>query len=313
MTMTYLVSFWLAAAAVAGVSQAPETGRPYVLGSDDLITIRALHVPEMPEKPVRVEADGFVRLPLVGRLRAGGLTAAQLEEELSRRLRTYIETPEVSVEVTEQRSQPFSVIGAVKNPGVHQLGGPKSLLEALSLAGGLESDAGYSIRIARRASEGPLPLPNACRDESGDFIAAETGLEEVMRGGAAGNLEIKPHDVITVARAKMVYVIGEVRKPGGFTLQERENVSVLQVLSMAEGLTRTAGPARAKVLRPNGPGGQRQEIPVNLNDVLSGKLRDLPLMPEDILFVPNSASKSAALRTVEAAIQMGTGIVIWRR
>jgi len=85
------------------------------------------------------------------------------------------------------------------------------------------------------------------------------------------------------------------------------------VLSLAEGLSRTAGPGSARVLRPNPTGGQRLEIPVNLSQILAGKGADVSLEPDDILFVPNSAARSGTLRALEAVIQMGTGMVIWRR
>jgi polysaccharide export outer membrane protein len=236
-----------------------------------------------------------------------------LEEALRKRLAVYVEEPEVSVGLVEQRSQPVSVLGAVKNPGVQQLHGSKSLVEVLSLAGGVEADAGYSLRIARHIEQGALPLPGGQPDAAGTLNVAEVSLQEVMDGRfAAGNLAVKPHDIITVPRAKMVYVIGEVKKAGGFVLHERENMTVLQAVSLAEGLNRTAGGKNARILRPQGAGTDRKEIPVNLNSILDGKSSDVTLQPDDILFVPNSTSKSVALRTVEAAIQLGTGIAIWR-
>jgi len=125
-------------------------------------------------------------------------------------------------------------------------------------------------------------------------------------------MTIKPYDVVTVPRAKMVYVIGEVKKQGGFVLRETQHISVLQALAMAEGMTKTAGGKNAKVLRPTGDGDHREELPVNVPGILAGKTPDARLEPGDILFVPNSAAKSATFRTIEAAIQMATGLVIWR-
>jgi len=291
-----------------------QSNSAYPLGPDDQISIHAMHVPEMPDKPLRIEADGYVRLPLVGRIQAAGLTPVRLEEELRKRLAVYVEEPEVSVELIEQHSQPVSVLGAVKTPGVQQLHGNKSLVEVLAMAGGVDADAGYSLRIARRIEEGPLPLPSARRDLASPLTVADVNLQEVMDGASAAcSLIVKPHDVITVPRAKMIYVIGEVKKSGGFVLHERENMTVLQALSMAEGLNRTAGPKNARILRPLEPGAARQVIPVNLSAIQEGKSPDLALQPDDILLVPNSATKSAMLRTMEAAIQIGTGIVVWGR
>ena len=299
---------WTAMAAHA--AQQPAA---YILGPDDQITVHALLVPEIAEKAIRIESDGWINLPLAGRVKAGGLTASQLEQAIVERLKVYLEQPQVSIDVTEMKSQPVSVLGAVKNPGVHQLGGPKTLVEVLSLAGGVEVDAGYSVRIARRVNAGALPLPDAQRDATGQFVVAEVGLEDVMDGRhIASTLEIQPHDVITVPRARLVYAIGEVKKPGGFVLREKQSVSVLQVLALAEGLSRTAGAGSARVLRPNPAGGPREEIPVNLNQLMAGKCADVALQPDDILFVPNSMAKSGLMRAMEAAIQMGTGMAIWR-
>jgi polysaccharide export outer membrane protein len=285
----------------------------YVLGPDDQIVVHALLVPEITDKPIRIESDGSLNLPLVGRVEAGGLTSRQLETVIATRLRTFVEQPQVSIDVAEQRSQPVSVLGAVKNPGVHQLRGPKSLVEVLSIAGGVEQDAGYTVRIERHTDQGSLPLAGAQVDPTGQFSVAEVNLEDVLDGKhAAGALIVKPNDVITVPRARLVYVIGEVKKSGGFAMHEKQNISVLQALALAEGLNRTAGLSGARVLRNNPVTGQREEIPVNLKSIFDGKSPDLPLAPEDILFVPNSMAKSSAMRAVEAAIQLGTGVVIWK-
>jgi polysaccharide export outer membrane protein len=224
-----------------------------------------------------------------------------------------LEQPEVSIDVAEQRSQPISVLGAVKNPGVHQLKGPKSLVEVLSIAGGVEQDAGYIVRIERHTDQGALPLAGATVDPTGRFSVAEVNLEDVMDGKhAAGALLVKPNDVISVPRARLVYVVGEVKKSGGFAIHEKQNISVLQALSLAEGLTRTASMSGARVLHNNPATGAREEIPINLKSIFEGKNPDLALVPEDILFIPNSMAKSSAMRAVEAAIQMGTGVVIWK-
>jgi polysaccharide export outer membrane protein len=308
LAMTVAALAWTAAAAHAAEERAA-----YVLGPDDQITIHALLAPEIADKAIRIESDGWINLPLAGRVKAGGMTASQLEQAIVERLKAYLEQPQVSIDITEMKSQPVSVLGAVKSPGVYQLRGPKSLVEVLSLAGGVEADAGYSVRISRRVSEGALPLPNAQRDDTGEFVVAEVALEDVMDGRhAASTLAIQPHDVIMAPRARLVYAIGEVKKPGGFVLREKQTVSVLQVLALAEGLSRTAGGGSARVLRPNPAGGRREEIPVNLNRLMAGKCADVALRPDDILFVPNSMAKSGFVRAMEAAIQVGSGMAIWR-
>jgi polysaccharide export outer membrane protein len=284
-----------------------------VIGLDDQIAIRALHAPEISDKTMRIPPDGYITLALIGRVHAAGLTVHALETEIKSRLSAYIQEPEVSVNVLEFKSQPVSVLGAVKTPGIRQLEGPQSIMDLLSAAGGLEPDAGYTVTLMRRREWGPIPLPQARADASAQFSVADVNLPDLMEGKAPeNNILIRPHDVITVPRAKLVYVIGEVHKSGGFVVREQETISVLQVLSLAEGLQRTAAPDRAKVLRREVPGADKKEIAVNVKRILEGKDADMALKPDDILFIPNSASKSVAIRSIEAAIQMGTGIVIWR-
>jgi polysaccharide biosynthesis/export protein len=283
----------------------------YVLGADDQITIQALEAEEISNKPVRIDADGYITLPLLGRLRASGLTAGQLEAEMTARLKAYIQEPQVSVNITEFRSQPVSVIGQVKNPGVLQLQGRKTLVEVLSLAGGLQPDAGHSVKITRRPEWGPIPLSTAVKDPGGNFSIAEVNLKGIMEAkNPEENILIQPNDVISVPRAEMIYVIGEVRKPGGFILSDRKTVSVLQALSLAEGLELTAGSKNAKIIRGSSTS-SRTEIPLNLKDVLAGKTTDIAMYPDDILFVPNSSARTILGKAAEAALRMGTGIAIY--
>src|SRR5260370_15449747 len=126
------------------------------------------------------------------------------------------------------------------------------------------------------------------------------------------NILIQPNDVISVPRAELIYVVGEVKKAGGFPLDGHESLSVLRAISLSEGLLPTASPAGVRIHRGGQGVGERQEIAVDLKRILSGKAPDVSLQPDDILFVPSSASKKAGIRAIEAAIQLGTGVVIWR-
>jgi len=308
---------WVALLSCASVAawQEPSPGPPdtYVLGPGDEIVIRAPDAPEIADRPVRIDMRGFINLPLVGRLQAGGLTVEQLEAELTRRLKTYLVEPQVAVSVNQYRSQPVSVLGAVGSPGVLQLEGRKTLFEVLSLAGGLRPDAGDTIRITRRKQWGRIPLPGATEDPTGQFWTAEVPVKSVMEAqNPEQNILVCPFDVITVPRAQMVYVIGSVRKPGGFVLGDKEILTVLQALSLAEGLDRGAAPQNAKILRASQGSTTRTEIPIDLKRILQGKASDVPLGPDDILFVPGSTSKNLAYRSVEAMFAIGTGFAIYR-
>lgn len=286
----------------------------YRLGPDDQLALRGLDADELTGAPVTVAIDGTVNLPLAGRFRAAGLTLPQFEAELNSRLRAHILAPALTATVTEYRSQPVSVLGAVKNPGVYQVRGQKTLLEALSLAGGLREDAGPVVKLARSRDHGRLTLPRVALDPTGTFDVADIGVRSLMEASApAENVAVTGGDVITVPRAGMVYVVGDVRRAGGFVLGERDTMSLLQALSLAEGLTPGASPKGAKILRASTDGGSRTEVPVNLSRTLAGKAPDLQLRPDDILFVPGSLAKKTSLRVLEAAISLGTGIAIYRR
>jgi polysaccharide export outer membrane protein len=289
----------------------PSTVRDtYVLGPDDVVSIRVADAENINSDRYRIENDGYLHVPMIGRIAAGGLTPQELEAELARHLKAYIQEPDVTVSIVEFRSQPVSVLGAVKTPGVQQLRGRKTLVEMLSLAGGLDPAAGGRIRITRRLSQGAIPLKNAVSD--GQFSVAEVNLKEILETGKPeGNILIKPHDVISVPRAEMVYVTGQVQKSGGFVLNEHDSITVLQALSLAGGVDRTASTQNARILR-RGAAADRSEIPVNVQKILDGKASDIALEPEDILFIPSSVPKKAALRALEIAIQVGTGVAIFR-
>jgi polysaccharide export outer membrane protein len=285
----------------------------YLLGPDDQLEISGPELNDIANKPIRIDGGGDMEVPLAGRVHVSGLTAQQAEQELNKVLSKYIRDPQVVVSVAEVRSQPVSILGAVSTPGVHQVQGHKTLLEMLALAGGMRPDAGYSIRITRQLEWGCIPLPKVEPDASGRFSVAEVNLKKIMEAkDPEQNIQIFPHDVITVPKAEMVYVIGDVKHSGGFVLSEAESMSVLQALSLAEGLNGTADARHARILRLMHDTDQREELPVDVKGVLAGKKTDIALRGDDILFVPGSAGKKASLRAVEAAIQTGTGMAIWR-
>ena|SRR5437867_700393 len=277
-----LTALMVAFACVSAIAQpvvarmSTQVGPGYILGPDDQIVIRVLDAEEISEKPVLIDTDGYIKLPLIERVRAAGLTVAELETEIASRLKLYLQQPQVAVSIVEFRSQPVSVLGAVTNSGIVQLRGRKTLFEVISAAGGLRGEAGNSIKITRRKEFGRIPLPSAADDLTGQFSVAEVTVKSVMEArNPQENIEIKPNDVISVPRAELVYVIGAVKRAGGFVLNEREQISVLQVLSMAEGLDRLAAGKNAKVLRSSEGVSNRVEIPVDLNKILAGKASDV--------------------------------------
>lgn len=285
----------------------------YVLGPDDQIKIWSLGMEEISDKPVRIDPSGDLDLPIIGKVHAAGLTLQQLRASLVNRFSSEVRKPQVSVEIVDFGSQPVSVMGEVSQPGVFQLHGRKTLTEVLSLAGGLSEHAGPRINISRQLQAGPIPLSNAKVDPTGKFSVAEVQVRDILTASnPAQNILICPHDVITVPTADMVFVMGEVRKPGPVVLNDRSSISVLQAVSMAEGYGPAPAPQSAKIVRIVPGSSARQEIPVNLKKILAGKAEDIGLRPNDILVVPPSASKKAMVRALEAAVQTATGVAIWR-
>ncbi|WP_321476836.1 polysaccharide biosynthesis/export family protein [uncultured Paludibaculum sp.] len=286
----------------------------YVLGPGDQLIVRVLDMEEMSKDPFQIDMRGNINLPMTGRIYAKGMTVEQLEEAIAERLKAYIKQPDVSVMLQEMRSQPVSVLGSVRTPGVHQLQGEKNLLEVLSLAGGLQPDAGYSVRIAREKQWGKIPLPGAKLDDTGQYWIAEVGVKELMEARAPEkNIPIKPHDVVTAPKGQIVYVMGAVKKSGGFVLGEKERTTVLEALSMAEGFDNFAKRGGAKILRKTDKPEQRLEIALDLGKILDGKQKDVPMEQDDILFVPTSGVRKTLARAGEAAFGIGTGVAVYRR
>lgn len=310
----------------------------YRIGPEDLLEISVFEAPEL-NRQLRVSASGEISLPLLGAVQAAGLTPKELEFVLQELLRrTYMKDPHVGVYVREMESHPVSVFGAVKKPGVYQIRGARTLLEVLSLAEGLADDAGDTVLVMRAAtfqgianrSEREATPQTSGSDQPAATAVASANEEPVLdspgegsieinlkslleSGGTQDNIPVYPGDIVKVTRAGIVYVVGEVKKPGGFVLEHNENISVLQALALAEGLTRTASKGNARIIRSDEETGERAEIPIDLGRVLAGKAPDPLLKARDIVFVPNSMARSALYRAGEAAISIVSGVIIWRR
>lgn len=318
----------------------------YRIGAHDLLEINVFEAPEL-NRSLRVSASGEITMPLIGTVQSAGLTSRDLEFVLEERLRKYLKDPHVGVFVSTIESHPISVVGAVKKPGVFQVRGPKTVLEMLSMAEGLADDAGDEVLVMRGAglrhgtnkiegldSAGEANAPSAPSPAhqpaagdgaqavnvfAGDSAASDKdivniNLQKLLEtGDSRYNLPVYPGDIVKVARAGIVYVVGEVKKPGGFVLKSHEQMSVLKAIALAEGLTSTSATGRTRIIRTNEDTGERLEIPVNLGKILDGKLPDRPLNNADIVFVPNSATRAALYRGTEAVVATASGLIIFRR
>ena len=306
---------------------APPRGE-YLIGPDDLLEVSVFEAPEL-NRTLRVTAGGEFTMPPLGMVKAAGLTPREVEFVLQELLRrSYLKDPHVGVFVREMNSHPVSVFGAVRLPGVYQISGRRTLVEVLSMAGGLAPDAGDAV-IVMRGRAGPAALVPVAAASPGEIPKEEMVLESRMEnldpegeglvvnlkhllesGDPRSNLFVYPGDVVKVARAGIVYVVGEVKKDGGFLLKTNENISVLQAIALAEGLTATAAKSRALIIRSR-EGGVREEIPVDLGKLLKGKIDDPYLEANDILFVPNNTGKAVFLRGLQEAVRTITGVIIF--
>ena len=268
---------------------APSTPAPeYRIGPHDLLSIAVLQAPEL-NTTARVNETGEISLPLLGAVRAGGLTVQELELLLEERLQQkYVRQPDVTVDAKETQIQTVSVLGAVRRPGVLQIRGASTLLEVLSLAGGLTEQAGESVIILRRSD------------------AVDVRLKQLAEGREPGaNPPIFPGDIVNVQMASTVYVVGEVNKPGAFMMRSTEPLTVLRAIALSGGLTPDSMKGSAVVLRTN-PDGARVEVPVDLGDILKGIQADVVLLAEDVLFVPTNGAKAAARATIYALLRLVT-------
>lgn len=275
----------------------------YVLGPNDQVLVRAPAAEEINEKPFRIDSEGFINLPLVGRVRAGGLTVQELEADLVKRLREYIREPQVIITVVQFRSEPVFIVGAFQRPGIYPLQGRRTLVEMLASIGGLQPNASRRIRVTRRAEYGALPLPNAVDEPEKKVSSVEIGLGSLRENvNPAEDIVLEPYDVISVDRAELVYVNGEVGKVGGIELGERDSISIVQALTLSGGFSRDANRGKVRILRQVANTSRRAEIEVDLKRVLEGKDEDIPLLANDVLYVPRSYSRAVLITAGQLAL-----------
>ncbi|MEP7305909.1 MAG: polysaccharide biosynthesis/export family protein [Acidobacteriota bacterium] len=293
-------------------SQKPPAADPaalrttYVLGPQDQVSLHVVDVPELSDKPQRIDSTGDLKLPMVGRVHVAGLTVEQLETEVTNRLKVFLLQPDVSVTVTEFRSQSVSILGAVGSPGIHQLETDKTLLEVLTKAGGASVDAGPIVRVSRRLDQGRIPLPEATDDAATGFSTVDIPLKPLLEATTPDkNIIIRPNDFLSVPRAELVYVIGEVGRVGPIPVTRGASVSIVEAISASGGMSRTAASSHARILRAIDGDQKRTEIPVDVKKIMQGRSNDVPLYAGDILVVPDSGSKRATTRAIEIAIQLG--------
>ena len=274
----------------------PMTGE-YIISPEDLLEMSVFDVPEL-SRDYRVNASGTMIMPLVaGPIPAAGLTLEQLAARISERLRSagLVTNPQVTVAIKESRAHTISIVGAVRAPQAFRVLGRTTFLDVVSQAGGYTEEVGGTAIISRgemaMRALGSVPGSENAGSEPAVAPTVTVDLKRLMETGDANlNPHVYPGDRVTVLPAGVIYVVGAVNRPGGFTLKsEYEEMTVLKALALADNAKSTAKQDKAMILRKNlqKPGG-REEIPVQLSRIMANRAPDLPLYANDILFVPDS-------------------------
>src|SRR5712672_1870819 len=254
------------------------------IGTGDLLQVTMFGTQDF-NADFRVSSSGNISLPPLGLVHVAGLSTSEAEKSIERQLVEggFYRDPRVSVFEKEYVTQGVSILGEVKNPGVYPLLADRHLLDLLSQAGGLTPNASKAVSVTHAGQNTPSVVTLSPNPEL----------------AATSNPAILPGDTVVVATAGVVYVIGDVNKPGGFVIND--NLTVLQALALAGGNTPMAALDKAQVVRQ--VKGTRESVPISLKRILNGRDKDIRLQPEDILFIPSSAGKNAVSRSMQAILQ----------
>jgi polysaccharide export outer membrane protein len=281
---------------MGAASQQEPLENAYVIGSDDVLEIEAYNVEEC-KKTVRVNSHGDIALPLVGIINVKGLTTAEVETLIAKKLDRYVEETVVTVFVKEYKSQRISVIGAVKNPQVFAVTGQRYLLDMLMMSGGLDAGAGNVCYIIR-------PMLTTTSSSRSETIVVDLD-ELILRGNLSLNFPVFAGDIVNVPRGAIFFVDGEVRTPGVYTMKGK--TSLIQALTMAQGIGENASLGEVRILRDNGKG-ERETITADYDEIRNGGRPDIMIAENDIIIVPKSGAKAffnGFVRTIRGAVSIG--------
>lgn len=266
------------------------------LGNGDLLDIGVYGVTDL-SQTIRINDAGDISFPLIGVCHLAGLTTDQARRVLESKLVEggFLNDPHVSIFVKEYATQGISVMGEVTRPGIYPLLGSPRLFDVIAAAGGLTPSAGRAVTLIHR--DHPQEPQTVTFDSD-------------LSSASADNVSVFPGDTVVVSKANLVYVVGDVGLPGGFTMSNNESVSVLQAVALAHGANKTAALGKSKIIRKSAKG--YEEVPIPLDKILSAKAPDTVLEAGDIVFVPSSAAKGAVSKTVDSLVQIATGVAIYR-
>jgi polysaccharide export outer membrane protein len=282
----------------AGMGAAPVPGK---LGPGDMLEVTEFHSPEF-HSAVRISQAGTVTLPMIGEIKLGGLEEADASRAIAAALaeKGMLLHPQVFILVTQYAAQDVSVLGEVTHPGVYPYTAHHRLLDLIAAASGMSQTAGGVVTIYKRDAP-DKPLMVALNSPAEGTSAAQN---------PERNPELEPGDTIQVSRAQLVYVVGDVIRPGGFTVDPAQQLTVLQVLSLAWGPSQSASTQKALLIREQAGGG-RTVTELNLKRMLRGQDPDQPVHERDILYIPDSMAKNIWNRSLEAMVQSVVGVSIY--
>jgi polysaccharide export outer membrane protein len=297
-------------------SRSPDNPTPVVYGGYQIGVGDVLDVHVNDEDDIsgryQVDQDGNVKVSLLAKpVPAAGATTFQLASRLSDALKEgkILRDPSVSVLILREVTQNVSILGAVMRPGVYPIEKPTTVMDLISLAGGLAPNAGNSLTVSHQGpSNGPAgPNGSANSSPSGNTTLNVTTL--LAAKDPSANIGVHAGDVVTVGTAPVVFVVGSVTRPGAFAVQDRRSeMTVLQAVAMAEGPTPIAALGKTIIIRQSSSSAERQEIPIDLKKVMRGKEQDQVLEANDILFVPQSGLKAGARRLGDIGAQAASNV-----
>src|ERR1041385_797706 len=286
-----------ASASARGIVLSPE--EEYRIGPSDVVGVYILRMPEL-SREYRVSADGNIEMPFLGKIKAQKKSSQELAALIAGGLRDgYLVDPQVSI-IVRQISRQFFIQGAVRSPGVYNIEGRPSLLELITIAGGLNPSYGTTAFILRgnRPRSGEVQVVAVSESEPrADYELRKANINALLRGDFAENVTIEPGDIVHIPPTDMFFVGGEVKAPGSFPL--REGTTLRQALSLAQGTNPFAARGKAVIFREDA-GGQKREIPVDVAAVMRGQRPDVPILGNDVIVVPNSKAKSAFMPVINA-------------
>ncbi len=253
----------------------------YVIGPADVIEVSVLKMPEL-SREYRVSADGTIEMPFLGPIQAEKTTSRELATAITKQLQEgYLVDPQVSV-ILRHVNRRYFVQGAVRLPGVYNIEGRPTLLELLSIAGGLDATHGSTAFIIHKTQPGP-------NDAEALYDMKKADLNRLLRGGFSENVRIEPGDIIQIPPSDVFFVAGEVKAAGSFPL--KEGMTLRQAISLAQNTNPTAAPSKAVIFREDGSK-EKKQVPVDITAVMRGRQPDVEIMANDIIVVPNSKAKS---------------------